>query len=75
MVVGAARPQIPREDAPVQIWGAAPALGAASFFRHDDHYLLRFHGIADFELAAGTARGTLSQLTDWTVWADKVLVF
>lgn len=32
-------------------------------------------GIADFELAAGTARGTLSQLTDWTVWADKTLVF
>ena len=32
-------------------------------------------GIADGELAAGTKRGTLSQLTDWTAWADKVLVF
>jgi uncharacterized protein involved in oxidation of intracellular sulfur len=32
-------------------------------------------GITDAELAAGTERGTLSQLTDWTVWADKTLVF
>ena len=32
-------------------------------------------GIAQNELAAGTQRGTLDQLTDWTVWADKVLVF
>jgi uncharacterized protein involved in oxidation of intracellular sulfur len=32
-------------------------------------------GIADGELAEGTKRGTLSQLTDWTAWADKVLVF
>jgi uncharacterized protein involved in oxidation of intracellular sulfur len=32
-------------------------------------------GIADSELAEGTQRGTLSQLTDWTAWADKALVF
>jgi uncharacterized protein involved in oxidation of intracellular sulfur len=32
-------------------------------------------GIADVELAEGTKRGTLSQLTDWTAWADKALVF
>jgi len=32
-------------------------------------------GIADGELAEGTRRGTLSQLTDWTTWAEKVLVF
>ena len=32
-------------------------------------------GIADGELAEGTRRGTLSQLTDWTAWADKALVF
>lgn len=32
-------------------------------------------GIADGELAEGTQRGTLSQLTDWTAWADKALVF
>ena len=32
-------------------------------------------GIADGELAEGTKRGTLSQLTDWTAWADKALVF
>jgi len=32
-------------------------------------------GMADGELAEGAKRGTLSQLTDWTAWADKVLVF
>jgi uncharacterized protein involved in oxidation of intracellular sulfur len=32
-------------------------------------------GIADGELAEGTKRGTLNQLTDWTAWAEKVLVF
>lgn len=32
-------------------------------------------GIADAELAEGASRGTLSQLTDWTIWADKALVF
>jgi uncharacterized protein involved in oxidation of intracellular sulfur len=32
-------------------------------------------GMADGELAEGTKRCTLGQLTDWTVWADKVLVF
>jgi uncharacterized protein involved in oxidation of intracellular sulfur len=32
-------------------------------------------GIADAELAEGAKRGSLSQLTDWTVWADKTLVF
>ena len=30
---------------------------------------------ADGELTQGTKRGTLSQLTDWTAWADKALVF
>jgi len=32
-------------------------------------------GIAEAELAAGAQRGSLSQLTDWTAWADKTLVF
>ena len=32
-------------------------------------------GIVDGELTQGTKRGTLSQLTDWTAWADKALVF
>ena len=32
-------------------------------------------GIAEEELAAGTRRSSLSQLTDWTAWADKTLVF
>jgi uncharacterized protein involved in oxidation of intracellular sulfur len=32
-------------------------------------------GIADAELAEGARRGTLEELADWTVWADKVLVF
>lgn len=32
-------------------------------------------GIAESELAEGALRGTLAQLTEWTTWADKVLVF
>ena len=32
-------------------------------------------GIADAELVTGAARGTMAQLAEWTVWADKVLVF
>jgi len=32
-------------------------------------------GIADGELTEGTKRSTLEELTNWTVWADKTLVF
>lgn len=32
-------------------------------------------GIGEAELVAGARRGTLEQLTDWTVWAERVLVF
>lgn len=32
-------------------------------------------GIADSELTEGTKRSTLAQLTEWTTWADKTLVF
>jgi uncharacterized protein involved in oxidation of intracellular sulfur len=32
-------------------------------------------GIAESELAEGNRRSTLEQLTDWTQWADRVLVF
>jgi uncharacterized protein involved in oxidation of intracellular sulfur len=32
-------------------------------------------GIAEAELAAGAVRGTLAQLAEWTLAADKVLVF
>jgi uncharacterized protein involved in oxidation of intracellular sulfur len=32
-------------------------------------------GINDTELADGALRGTLAELSAWTVWADKVLVF
>ncbi|MBK6514701.1 MAG: DsrE family protein [Polyangiaceae bacterium] len=32
-------------------------------------------GIADPELAEGTKRSTLEELTHWTQWADKTLVF
>jgi uncharacterized protein involved in oxidation of intracellular sulfur len=32
-------------------------------------------GILDGELIAGTHRSTLQELTAWTQWADKVLVF
>lgn len=32
-------------------------------------------GIAESELAEGTHRGNMEELTDWTLWADKVIVF
>jgi uncharacterized protein involved in oxidation of intracellular sulfur len=32
-------------------------------------------GIKDEELATSTRRSTLEELTDWTLWADKVLIF
>lgn len=32
-------------------------------------------GIADEELAEGTRRSTLDELTTWTQWAEKTLVF
>lgn len=32
-------------------------------------------GIADAELVEGAHRGTLDEVTEWTAWADKVLVF
>jgi len=32
-------------------------------------------GIAAAELADGTHRSTMDELTDWTLWADRVLVF
>lgn len=32
-------------------------------------------GLADAELAEGTKRSTLDELTSWTQWADKTLVF
>ena len=32
-------------------------------------------GITDDELAEGTRHSTLDELTDWTRWADRVLVF
>lgn len=32
-------------------------------------------GITDAELSEGAHRSTLAELTEWTKWADKVLVF
>jgi len=32
-------------------------------------------GIIPDELTAGTRRGSLDELTEWTLWADRVLVF
>ena len=32
-------------------------------------------GLQDTELQSGTRRSTLDELTDWTLWADRVLVF
>jgi len=33
------------------------------------------HGIAEAELVNGAHRSTLAELTTWTQWAEKVLVF
>lgn len=32
-------------------------------------------GLTDDELVEGARRSTLEELTDWTIWAGKVLVF
>ena len=32
-------------------------------------------GMTDSDIAEGTRRSSLAELTEWTVWADKVLVF
>jgi len=32
-------------------------------------------GISESELAKGAHRSTMDELTDWTLWADQVLVF
>ena len=32
-------------------------------------------GIAEGDLVAGAHRGTLDEVTEWTAWADKALVF
>ena len=32
-------------------------------------------GIGDAELVPGASRGTMDQLAEWTLWAEKVLVF
>lgn len=32
-------------------------------------------GLSDSELLSGTRRSSLDELTDWTLWADRVIVF
>ena len=32
-------------------------------------------GILETDLAAGVHRSTMEELTDWTLWADKVIVY
>jgi uncharacterized protein involved in oxidation of intracellular sulfur len=32
-------------------------------------------GLTDAELVEGTRRSSLDELTDWTLWADRVIVF
>jgi uncharacterized protein involved in oxidation of intracellular sulfur len=32
-------------------------------------------GLGDAELLAGTQRSSLEELTEWTLWAERVLVF
>ena len=36
---------------------------------------LTARGISDDEMTDGSRRGTLNQLTDWCLWADKAIVF
>jgi sulfur relay (sulfurtransferase) complex TusBCD TusD component (DsrE family) len=31
--------------------------------------------LTEEQLVAGARRGSMDELTEWTVWADKVLVF
>lgn len=33
------------------------------------------HGIKDEEILEGTKRSSMEELTDWTTWAEKVIVF
>ena|SRR3990167_4889892 len=33
------------------------------------------HGMKDEEMIEGAKRSTMDELTDWTIWADKVIVF
>ena len=33
------------------------------------------HGMKDEEMIEGTKRSSMDELTDWTIWADKVMVF
>ena len=32
-------------------------------------------GLKDADLVEGTRRSSLNEMTEWTLWADKVLVF
>ncbi len=32
-------------------------------------------GIADEDIASGARRSTMEELTDWTLWADRVVTF
>src|SRR3989338_7862088 len=32
-------------------------------------------GVAEADLIEGAKRGTMDQLAEWTIWADKVLIF
>ena len=32
-------------------------------------------GLTDEELATGSHRSSMDELTDWTIWADKVITF
>jgi uncharacterized protein involved in oxidation of intracellular sulfur len=32
-------------------------------------------GISETELAVGVRRSSMEELTEWTIWADKVIVF
>lgn len=38
-------------------------------------FVVDARGLSDDELVEGTKRSTVDELTIWTIWADKVIVF
>jgi hypothetical protein len=56
------RPQPAVAHSPYHEWPQPQSVVWAQFFRVDDHYLIRFPGLADFELAADGA-----EVTGWPV--------
>ena len=54
-------------------WGTAPESGGASFYRDDQGYLIRFHGIAEFRLSFDGTELQCCPLTDSRAAWETVL--